>query len=275
MTKSPLNRLRPGPLFALCVTYVALVAVVDYWTVVYTLANLYLVATLVCAWFGGRWPGIFITLFSTACMVTADLLNGNVEAVHLWNIGIEQSVTIVVSLLTSKLRELYTTEQQFANRDPLTGLPNRRSFFEVAEFLLPVSRRGVRPVTLAYLDLDGFKWVNDTFGHEAGDDVLRTVAEILQTKLRASDLVARLGGDEFVIFFPEAGFQDSGFALKKLLSELRQVMATKGWPVDFSVGAVTYASTPPGTMDDLLKAADTLMYEAKRTGKGTLQHVER
>jgi len=270
-----LERTSPGTIFFCSLGYLAGVAYLDFLTGDVSLAVLYLIAIICCAWFVGRWQGVVVSLLSSSATAFTDFLQGESSLLHYGNLAIEAAVLAVVSLLTSQLRIGYDHEEDLANRDPLTGLPNRRSFFQVAGFLLPVSRRAIRPVTVVYLDLDGFKKVNDAQGHQTGDAVLQAVGRVLMTKLRASDLVARLGGDEFVVFFPEAGFAEATVTLRKLQGELRHAMAERGWPVDFSMGAVTYDETPPQDVDQILREADGLMYAVKQSGGGAIIHESR
>ncbi len=126
-----------------------------------------------------------------------------------------------------------------------------------------------RPVTLAYLDADFFKIVNDTMGHRAGDRVLCAIAETLDANLRRTDIVARLGGDEFVILLPETDETVARQVLRKVNEELTETMRRGSWNVTFSVGVLTCRDVIP-SVDDLVQAGDRLMYEAKRGGKNAM-----
>ncbi len=159
-----------------------------------------------------------------------------------------------------------------ARRDPLTGLPNRRHFEEALEAATARARRSGQPLALVYLDLDGFKEVNDTLGHEAGDLLLVEVARRLAAQVRATDLVARLGGDEFTVLLENAG--DAGDRLQqceRLVSALslphalggRQLVSTP------SLGIAVYS--PGESVENLRRRADIAMYEAKRAGKACVR----
>jgi diguanylate cyclase (GGDEF)-like protein len=112
---------------------------------------------------------------------------------------------LVVVVVLSSLRGAWEREKIHARTDSLTGVSNARAFFEVAAVELARARRYQRPFTIAYLDLDNFKQVNDRFGHEVGDDLLQIVARTLREGSRASDFVARMGGDEFVVLLETLG----------------------------------------------------------------------
>jgi diguanylate cyclase (GGDEF)-like protein len=146
--------------------------------------------------------------------------------------------------------------------DPLTGLRNRRSFETSASKILDVCRRRGVAATLLYLDLDGFKEVNDTQGHDAGDAVLVSVAQVLCTTFRASDVIARLGGDEFAVLLPGSGRAEA----EEAVGRLQAGFSTASLVV--SIGAATM--DPAGGDDDLAelqRRADEAMYQVKRAGR--------
>ena len=159
-----------------------------------------------------------------------------------------------------------------AFRDALTGLPNRRLFEEKLMDAQAAALRADRGLAVCYLDLDGFKPVNDRHGHEAGDEVLRQVAERLQQTLRANDIVARLGGDEFAIVLPASGDAAGARAvLQRCLAEIERPIAIGGGhrvTISASIGIVLAL----GTCDTatVMRGADEAMYAAKRAGKGRL-----
>ncbi len=152
-----------------------------------------------------------------------------------------------------------------ATVDALTGLSNRRGFDILAGKALEIATRGGTISSLLYLDLGDFKAVNDTLGHAAGDEVLVTVARLLEGVFRGSDIVARLGGDEFVVLL--GGDSDTERALARLLEALDRVNAARPPEVrsSVSVGRVDPDPTHPEPVDRLLAAADALRYQAKRS----------
>jgi diguanylate cyclase (GGDEF)-like protein len=173
--------------------------------------------------------------------------------------------TVVTTL---ELRRAMNQARGAALSDPLTDLGNRRALLDA--LTLTVARHAASgvPFTLLYLDLDGFKRVNDQQGHATGDRVLRQVAEVMRGGLPAGGCAARLGGDEFAMLFtddrPEA-------VAERLRQALETAMSWQGWAVTASIGAVTVNDAGFG-VDEVLAAADASMYRAKGAGKNRVQH---
>jgi diguanylate cyclase (GGDEF)-like protein/PAS domain S-box-containing protein len=165
------------------------------------------------------------------------------------------------------------TIHHLANHDSLTGLPNRRMMQERLTQAIAQARRAHHHVAVLYLDLDRFKLINDTLGHEAGDTVLRTMAKRLQDSVREEDIVSREGGDEFIIILPN--LDDTKHA--RVVAD--KVLKTLAAPFDigtsrFNVTSSIGISFFPDNADDaptLLKHADAAMYNAKRAGRNTLR----
>ncbi len=156
-----------------------------------------------------------------------------------------------------------------AGHDPLTELYNRRSFQTEFEKILTLAERYHHHSSLLFFDLDHFKFINDSSGHQAGDALLQMVAKKLREVTRSSDLLARLGGDEFAIVIPEADIHDAMQFADKLLEEIRQVaIPLKGssYRISASVGIVTYPEHG-GNFQELLSNADLAMYQAKESGR--------
>ncbi len=187
----------------------------------------------------------------------------------------ERGVVTHHARLLADITVFKTQKQQLADlarRDPLTGLPNRRHFEEELEAATARARRSGQPLALVYLDLDGFKDVNDTLGHEAGDLLLVEVARRLEAQVRSTDRVARLGGDEFTVLLENAGSADDRLLqCERLVSALslphalagRQVVSTP------SLGIAVYV--PGETVENLRRRADIAMYAAKRAGKACVR----
>lgn len=166
-----------------------------------------------------------------------------------------------------------------ANKDPLTGLANRRRFFEELERAVARAHRAPKTSALFYLDLDGFKAVNDTLGHEAGDRLLIEAAARMAGCLRDADLLARLGGDEFAVLVENIdGSRGSSLIAEKLLAAVQEPFALQGdhtARVGVSVGIATFGAEGwHGDAQSVLHAADQAMYDAKLAGKGTWRMAE-
>lgn len=165
-----------------------------------------------------------------------------------------------------KLRLKLQQEERLSRVDPLTGAANRRAFLELLEGEIGRLRRYRRPMSVAYLDLDNLKEMNDMFGHESGDGVLRLVAQTLRQHLRQGDAVARMGGDEFAILFTEADEASARGAVERFRTHLLAAMAELGWPVTVSVGLVTCLEAP-ASFEEVIRQADAMMYSVKKSGK--------
>ena len=167
----------------------------------------------------------------------------------------------------SSVKEMERLEY-LAHHDSLTGLANRAQLYSVLDSTLKDEREARNGLALLYLDLDGFKLVNDTHGHDAGDEVLKCVAERLLSQVRSQDLVARLSGDEFVILLKRADRESLPPLADRLIDLIQKDIMYRGSPVNVgaSIG-VHYVDDRSVDMDDILKAADTAMYKAKHLGK--------
>ena len=163
--------------------------------------------------------------------------------------------------------------------DTLTGLPNRRSLLEYLPNAMARARRTGVPLGVLFLDLDGFKAVNDTFGHEIGDLLLQIVAERLKTCLRETDAVFRLAGDEFtaVVEGQFGGTQDAEQLAKKLIQLINEpvLIGAATVQVGVSIGIAVFRRDDPRTATQLLREADSRMYEAKQAGKGRFASQQR
>jgi diguanylate cyclase (GGDEF)-like protein/PAS domain S-box-containing protein len=163
--------------------------------------------------------------------------------------------------------------QHLALYDTLTGLPNRMLFFDRMNQLLALARRNQYVLALLYMDLDNFKHINDTFGHEVGDLVLTEASQRMSSCTRSSDTVARMGGDEFIgICGRIAAAGDAAVVAKKIISALGRPFRIKG--LDLTIGVSVGISIYPQDGDDaetLLNKADAAMYKIKESGKGGLR----
>jgi len=150
--------------------------------------------------------------------------------------------------------------------DDLTGLYNRRGFAELGEQHLKLATRTDRAVTLIYVDLDGFKAINDAHGHQAGDRALSRAAEILKAAFRRSDILARMGGDEFAVLALEVSGDDGEALVKRLHSAVDEFNETGGEPYELSMslGVARYDTDSRTGLDELLTAADRAMYSDKK-----------
>ena len=155
-----------------------------------------------------------------------------------------------------------------AERDPLTGIRNRRGFTDSAREIL----LGHQTAVLALIDIDHFKLINDQFGHEAGDVVLKTVAGRLESELRRTDLSARWGGEEFAVLLPDTMLDEARMIMERLRASvaLDRTLDEQGWPVTFSCGLASIRDF--AQFDDVIRQADAALYGAKNGGRNRV-HV--
>lgn len=169
--------------------------------------------------------------------------------------------------LQTSLRQMASGQHQLARQDPLTGLPNRRLWQELAEARLHAKA----PVAVLVLDLDGFKHVNDTLGHDQGDVLLKVVAERLSGALRTDDVVARMGGDEFALLLPGTDYAGARAVADAVALALEPPCHLRGLELRLRASAGIALAPAHGTdVDTLLKHADRAMYVAKATGAGAV-----
>ena len=175
----------------------------------------------------------------------------------------------MIVFLLVELKLAYQREQQLAQTDSLTTLLNRRAFTKILAQEIMRSRRYGLAFTLAYLDVDNFKQVNDQLGHAEGDRLLKKIAHALIQEQRAGDYHSRLGGDEFAILLIQTNREQATPALQRLFAQLSGLQLPTV-SVGFSIGAVTFDATLPPSAEKALSAADKLMYAAKSKGKNQL-----
>jgi diguanylate cyclase (GGDEF)-like protein len=161
--------------------------------------------------------------------------------------------------------------------DELTGLYNRRGFTELTQQHLKLARRTSRAILLVYVDLDDLKTINDTLGHQVGDEALIRVADLLRESFRQSDIIARIGGDEFAVMALEASEENEDQLLRRLKARAKEVNQEEDAPYQFSVsvGAARFAGGRPLRLEDLLAKVDEAMYQEKWAKKrGSLLQAE-
>jgi two-component system cell cycle response regulator len=160
---------------------------------------------------------------------------------------------------------------ELAGLDELTGLHNRRAFMMMADHHLKLAVRSGSKVAVVFIDVDGLKPVNDTYGHEEGSRMLVAASNAFLSVVRESDIVARLGGDEFCILIARAGMEAVDALRKRLDAEIEEFNRSSGQPyaLSLSLGAAEFDPELPRTLDELLAEADALMYQEKRAKHST------
>ncbi|MBK8535532.1 MAG: GGDEF domain-containing protein [Candidatus Competibacteraceae bacterium] len=235
----------------------------------------YLIPIAIVTWFGGRLLGIVVAIVNALAWAFADSSSGHTyshTAIFYWNSTVVFGIFLVLTLLLSVLKDALEKQTALAFTDYLTGALNRRAFSDLLQMEIDRSKRYKHPFTVAYIDIDNFKQLNDKFGHRAGDLVLCTVADLARTQLRSTDLCARLGGDEFALFFPESGQEAAQIITSKIQLCLLGEMEKNKWPVTFSIGVLTFIDNIPHTVDEVIDLSDSLMYAVKNNGKDAISY---
>lgn len=271
------NSLCRTPKLILALISLALVlvlSVLDYLTgYEMSFAIFYLIPVGLAAWYVGLNTGLAMGLVSAVVWQITNKLAGEVLSsplLYAWNTAVRIVAFSMVAILLHKLRVALERERKLSRTDTLTGVMNRRAFYEEFERELLRAQRYEHLLTIAYIDLDDFKALNDRFGHSVGDTLLRTVADTIGRSIRDTDMVARLGGDEFAILLPDTDSAGAQKALTKIRENLQRAMERPSWSVTFSVGAIT-CSARSATMEAILRDVDRVMYSIKKTGKNAVR----
>ncbi len=233
----------------------------------------YLAPVSFASWYINRTTGVVIALLPCLSWYTADQISGHIYsnfAIPVWNALVRLGYFLITGLLLSSLRRILSEQARLARTDALTGLYARRSFDDRLVHDLALIKRSARPLTLAYIDLDNFKQVNDTRRHHTGDQLLQTVGTILQESVRGSDTPARLGGDEFALILPDTDAKEARDVMGKIRQQLALALEQGGWGVTCSIGVIT-ATGVALTPHQVLQAADELMYRVKLASKDAME----
>lgn len=235
-------------------------------------ASLALFPVLLIAWIDGKRNGLLVAFLAAGMWVASDMVTGR-EYSDAWipwaNAATRWMTYSLVAFLAAQVHLQLEREYERATQDALTGLKNRRAFLVAGTSEIERSKRYAHPLAVIFLDLDDFKQLNDTQGHDAGDAALRATATALLGTLRASDQVARLGGDEFAVLLPEIGYDAAVEAGHKISVAIGDALRDFP-PVSVSVGVAWFGEVDQ-TFPEMLKAADELMYAVKESGKNGMR----
>jgi diguanylate cyclase (GGDEF)-like protein len=229
----------------------------------------YFLPICLAAWYGGRTSWIIVSVLSALAAEWAfHSMGGRYtnSRYMILNTLTELATYVFIGTLTERVRQKDLRDTWSLRHDVLTGLLNRRGFRERLINDVRVVARYQRPLTLAFMDLDNFKTVNDSRGHQAGDEVLELVAQTIREDLRETDAAARIGGDEFAIVLPETDAHGARAMLERIRTALEARMRAIGCDVTASIGALSFRAVP-ADVETLLAHADQQMYLVKHSGK--------
>ena len=241
-----------------------------------SISLLYLLPIMLIAWFEGGVPAVIISIFSAITWAVSDLVSGHAYSnitVPIWNAVMVLGMFLIVAYSIAAIKKLVMKEREHANTDVLTGAANIRAFYEQARAEISRSAMHKRPLTLAYIDIDNLRHVNDTLGHIAGDYLLHEVAQIMRSTLRPTDILSRLGGAKFAILMPETKNENAAGIIDKVQEHLQDMVKKNGWPVTFSTGVVTRDGTTY-SIHELIKMAEDLTNTAKEAGKNVVKYAK-
>jgi diguanylate cyclase (GGDEF)-like protein len=260
---------RPA-IFLVSLALIGTVVYLDYLTgPEYQLSVLLLGPVYFATWHLGIRFGIFFSVLSAFSVLIDPLFHPDYfpkTGPVFWDFLVILILFISFSFVLSRLKSELLHAREQARTDGLTGLLNGGAFIENIERERLRAIRTGRPYALCYMDLDNFKRVNDTLGHQAGSELLKMMGEVIRKNVRKTDLACRLGGDEFVVFFPETNHKAALALSNKLREILGRFFMKKGAKVTLSMGLATYRKVTHTTQESL-HVADQLMYEAKKAGK--------
>jgi diguanylate cyclase (GGDEF)-like protein len=265
-------------LFVIAVGFalIGVVGVLDFLTgYEFAFSLFYLIPISLVTWLTGRRLGIVASLVSTLVWLISDVAAGNSYShplIYAWNTLMGFGFFVIVALLLSTLKSALEHEKELARTDSLTGAVNSRVFYDSLQTEINRSQRYKNPFTIAYIDLDNFKTVNDEFGHTTGDQVLRFVVDQVRKHLRKTDVVARLGGDEFALLLPETNQESAQVVLSKLQHDILAGMQQSNWPVTLSIGVLTCIDAP-SEAEEVIRMVDDLMYSVKRNSKNGIKYT--
>ena len=278
-----LNRQARTLLVILGFVLVILLAILDHYIGADLFFSMsYLLPIFLIAWFLGKWAGVIISIISAilvSVVTTIAWFMANIapesSSLHhpnpVWNVTVKFGFFLVFTYILAALKSALWYEKELARTDYLTSVANRRFFFELSNIETKRLLRHNRPFTLAYMDIDDFKKINDRYGHNRGDEVLKLVSMTIKNSIRMYDMIARMGGDEFTVLLPETDANNGKIVMERIKKNLAAAVAEKGWEVTFSIGVITFYRFT-GSVDEMVNMADRLMYNVKKSGKNNVKY---
>jgi diguanylate cyclase (GGDEF)-like protein len=270
LEKAPAWALAAGSLL-----FVVAVAVLDHFVADHIpVLVLYAPVVALACWIMGLRAAVAVAMFCSVLWLLDDLMflpRPEVQFGKCWVTVVHVAFFVIVSTVLSRLHVAYERERTASMTDRLTGLANCRAFMDRADREIEQCGRAGQPISLAVIDCDNFKAVNDTVGHLAGDRLLEIIGRAMREGVRPADLVARVGGDEFAILMPRASREEARAVIECVQAHVNDTVRRQGWPVTLSIGTVTFAHTP-GSVTAMIREADHLMYAVKHEHKDAARY---
>ena len=232
----------------------------------------YLLPIALAGWYVNRSSGVYIAIMCSLVWLFADSLGGRSYSspwVAGWNFIMRTGAFVVFSLSQSQLRAKFDALSELAKRDFLTGLPNGRAFYELTAREMEQAL-GLEPLTLAFIDLAGFKWINHRLGYATGDQMLCTIAHAIRQNVPRPDLVGRIGGTSFAVLLPKTASERANLILDQVQNALRDERKKYAQPVTFFISAVACTKSPR-SIAELMHQAEAQMTRMKGGTKDLLQ----
>jgi diguanylate cyclase (GGDEF)-like protein len=255
---------------------VSLVGLVDYlarWEL--HLSYVYILPVVGVSWFVNKRTGIIVAI----CCVWIWFMSGRFDGVRhssgmvvVWNSSIPAGVLISFAYIVARLRSKLDRISDVANKDFLTGLPNARAFYELAAHEMKKAF-GLKPLVLAYIDLEGFKWINQRFGYATGDQMLCSIAQTILQGVVRKDLVGRIGGTAFAVLMPNTNSDGAHFILAKIHDELKSERRRYAQPVHVFISAVA-CTKAPRSVAQLMSQAEASMTRMKGNDGDALEILQ-
>ena len=220
---------------------------------------------------------IFTSIFITSIVfhIFGQQLNMPVLAASIIAPGfIAPAVSYFIVNLLFRIHHLEVEQRRFATYDSLTGVLARRMFIQNCKLTIDQHKRTNKPVSVAYIDIDDFKMINDTFGHKAGDLVLKSFGNILSGNLRESDIAGRVGGEEFSVALPNTEVDKAALVFEKVFKKLNEtniVISGKNISYTVSIGISSFNKNNIVNIEELLSQSDKALYRAKARGKNLIE----
>lgn len=252
-----------------CITFVCIITVVNNQLLTsVSLEPLLLLPVVIASWYGNLFTGLSVSFITALAILfsydQALLALPTTDA--LYTALVYMFALCILSILIDNFSTVFRVEEAAAEHDHLTGLLNIRGLTSLIEEEIARTKRYRHPFTIAYIDIDNFKAINDLKGHCGGDIILCKLAKIITTSFRESDYVGRIGGDEFVCLLPETKQPDAKVVFDKLQKNLGRAFCNEDIVVTFSIGVVTFESAPSSTQT-ALALVDKVMYRVKKLNK--------